>query len=178
MATSSLKKTRLYLSKRTTNRMKYDKNQMLLGRNTSAKNQKPVGKEGNGSTIMGNERRRGMMVKKKKKEKLGKHRGESQWTSMEKKKNRRGTERGDWGGKEESERGTSMHMKERFFCRLAVAATQYFNMLLDPDRPGLAVCVCVCGSLCISGSYKLLSALIWSRRQVIPHCLSAIKKWH
>lgn len=45
--------------------MKYDKNQMLLGRNTSAKNQKPVGKEGNGSTIMGNERRRGMMVKKK-----------------------------------------------------------------------------------------------------------------
>lgn len=27
-----------------------------------------VGKEGNGSTIMGNERRRGMMVKKKKKE--------------------------------------------------------------------------------------------------------------
>lgn len=69
-----------------------------------------------------------------------------------------------------------MHMKERFFCRLAVAATQYFNMLLDPDRPGLAVCVCVCGSLCISGSYKLLSALIWSRKQVIPHCLSAIKK--
>lgn len=64
--------------------MKYDKNQMLLGRNTSAKNQKLVGKEGNGSTIMGNERRRGMMVKKKK-EKLGKHRGESQWTSMEKK---------------------------------------------------------------------------------------------
>lgn len=45
--------------------MKYDKNQMLLGRNTSAKNQKLVGKEGNGSTIMGNERRRGMMVKKK-----------------------------------------------------------------------------------------------------------------
>lgn len=34
-----------------------------------------------------------------------------------------------------------MDMKERFFCRLAVAATQYFNMLLDPDRPGLAVCV-------------------------------------
>lgn len=52
-----------------------------------------------------------------------------------------------------------MHMKERFFCRLAVAATQYFNMLLDPDRPGLAVCVCMCGSLCISGSYKLLSGL-------------------
>lgn len=65
--------------------MKYDKNQMLLGRNTSAKIQKLVGEEGNGSTIMGNERRRGMMVKKKKKEKLGKHRGESQWTSMEKK---------------------------------------------------------------------------------------------
>lgn len=43
--------------------------------------------------------------------------------------------------KKESERGTSMDMKERFFCRLAVAATQYFNMLLDPDRPGLAVCV-------------------------------------
>lgn len=58
---------------------------MLLGQNTSAKNQKLVGKEGNGSTIMGNERRRGMMVKKKK-EKLGKHRGESQWTSMEKKR--------------------------------------------------------------------------------------------
>ena len=50
--------------------------------------------------------------------------------------------------KEESERGTSMHMKERFFCRLAVAATQYFNMLLDPDRPGLEVCICVC--VCVS----------------------------
>lgn len=177
MATSSLKKTRLYLSKRTTNRMKYDKNQMLLGRNTSAKNQKLVGKEGNGSTIMGNERRRGMMVKKKRRrswENTEESHSGQVWT----KKNRRGTERGDWGGKEESERGTSMHMKERFFCRLAVAATQYFNMLLDPDRPGLAVCVCVCGSLCISGSYKLLSALIWSRKQVIPHCLSAIKKWH
>lgn len=177
MATSSLKKTRLYLSKRTTNRMKYDKNQMLLGRNTSAKNQKLVGKEGNGSTIMGNERRRGMMVKKKEGE-VGKTQRRVTVDKYGKKKNRRGTERGDWGGKEESERGTSMHMKERFFCRLAVAATQYFNMLLDPDRPGLAVCVCMCGSLCISGSYKLLSALIWSRKQVIPHCLSAIKKWH
>lgn len=177
MATSSLKKTRLYLSKRTTNRMKYDKNQMLLGRNTSAKNQKLVGKEGNGSTIMGNERRRGMMVKKKRR-RSWENTEESHSGQVWKKKNRRGTERGDWGGKEESERGTSMHMKERFFCRLAVAATQYFNMLLDPDRPGLAVCVCMCGSLCISGSYKLLSALIWSRKQVIPHCLSAIKKWH
>lgn len=142
---------------------------MLVGRNTSAKNQKLVGKEGNGSTIMGNERRRGMMASWENTE-------ESHSGQVWKKKNRRRTERGDWGEKEESERRTSMHMKERFFCRLAVAATQYFNMLLDPDRPGLAVCVCVCGSLCISGSYKLLSALIWSRRQVIPHCLSPIKK--
>lgn len=177
MATSSLKKTRLYLSKRTTNRMKYDKNQMLLGRNTSAKNQKPVGKEGNGSTIMGNERRRGMMVKKKEGE-VGKTQRRVTVDKYGKKKEQKGNWKGGLRGKEESERGTSMHMKERFFCRLAVAATQYFNMLLDPDRPGLAVCVCVCGSLCISGSYKLLSALIWSRRQVIPHCLSAIKKWH
>lgn len=43
----------------------------------------------------------------------------------------------------ESERETSMHMKERFFRRLAVVATQYFNMELNPDRPGLEVCVCV-----------------------------------
>lgn len=39
--------------------------------------------------------------------------------------------------KEGNERWTSMHMKKRFFCRLAGAATQYFNMLPDPDRPGL-----------------------------------------
>lgn len=44
--------------------------------------------------------------------------------------------------KEESERGTSLHMKECFFCRLAVAATQYFNTLLDP-RQARAGRVCV-----------------------------------
>lgn len=74
--------------------MKYDKNQMLLGRNTSAKNQKLVGKEGNGSTIMGNERRRGMMVKKKRRrswENTEESHSGQVWT----KKNRRGTERGD-----------------------------------------------------------------------------------
>ena len=69
--------------------------------------------------------------------------------------------------KEGSERRTSMHMKERFFCRLAVAATQYFNMLLDPDRPGLEVCVylCVCvwgSTVCSSLSYydKLISSYL------------------
>lgn len=90
------------------------------------------------------------------------------------KKNRENTERDDWEEKKESERGTSIHMKERFFYRLAVAATQYFNMLLDPDRPGLAVYVCVfqcVSAVCSPLSYndKLLSVLIWSKRLLIPH---------
>lgn len=61
---------------------------MLVGRNTSAKNQKLVGKEGNGSTIMGNERRRGMMASWENTE-------ESHSGQVWKKKNRRRTERGD-----------------------------------------------------------------------------------
>lgn len=121
---------------------------------------------------MGNERRRGMMVKKKKKKTLGKHRGESQWTSVEKKEQKENWKGGLRGKGGDWKRDKYAH-EGAFLLQIAVAATQYFNMLLDPDGPGLAVCVCVCCSLCISGSYKLLSALIWSARQVIPHCLSA-----
>lgn len=72
---------------------------------------------------------------------MGQHRGESEWSSTQKKEHVEGWKRWLREEKKKSERGTSMHMKEHFFWRLA--ATQYFNMLLDPNKPGLEVCVYV-----------------------------------
>lgn len=93
--------------------------------------------------ITGNKRREGKSLKKKKKN--GGDTEERQvgqvWRKEEEKDRKSGfTEK----NKKENERGTSMHMKKHFSRRLTVAATQYFNMLLDPDRPGLEMCVSEC----------------------------------